>query len=74
MGSRFARRPELSLCRYLAPNPAEVAVLLEHIALVVRQTVEDSIQAIFLDRLSGSPGEKFKAGFRHRIKSLNGNF
>jgi hypothetical protein len=61
---------EISLCRLLSSDAAEVAVLLEHIALIALQSLEYGIPSIFLDRLSGSSCEKLKAGFRDRITSF----
>jgi hypothetical protein len=57
--------------RYLSSDSAEVAIVcLRHIALVALQSLEYSITAILLDRLSYSPGEKFKARFGHRVMSF----
>jgi hypothetical protein len=52
--------------RCLASHPAEVAVVLT-VALIALQSLEYRIHSVFLDRLPCSSGEKFNAGFRHRV-------
>ena len=59
----------IGLRRCLASHPAEVAVIVEHITLIALQSLEYGVHSVFLDRLSGSSGKKFKAGFGHRIAS-----